>query len=83
MALYNFIIINEKKLLSNNTYTHMTPKDRNIISEGLSSLPINEDRSFVNSGIKVRNAYSKHFMSTSALSFQWEKAMNNDFNLFD
>lgn len=79
MALHNFIIINEKKLLSNNTYAHITPKDRNIISERFSSLPINEDRSFVNSGIKVRNAYSEYFMSTGALSFQWEKAMNNDF----
>lgn len=66
MALHNFIIINEKKLLSNNTYAHITPKDRNIISEGLSSLPINEDRSFVNSGIKVRNTYSEYFMSTGA-----------------
>lgn len=78
VALHNFIIINEEKLLSKNTYLHVTPEDCTMISQGLSSLPVYKGRP-INSGIEVRNAYSKFFMGTGALSFQWEKAMNNDF----
>lgn len=78
MALHNFIITNEERLFSQSTYTHITPEMHNVISEGLSSLPITRGRSN-NSGIELRNAYSNFFMSTGALPFQWEKAINNDF----
>ncbi|KMQ83823.1 nuclease harbi1 [Lasius niger] len=78
VALHNFIITNEEKLLFKNTYAHITPEDCNIISQGLSSLPVSRGRC-ISSGIELRNAYSEFFVGTGALSFQWEKAMNNDF----
>ncbi|XP_029677097.1 protein ALP1-like [Formica exsecta] len=78
VALHNFIITNKEKLLFKNTYAHITPEDRSMNSQGFSSLPPSIGR-FSNSGIKFRNAYSEFFIGTGALSFQWEKAMNNDF----
>lgn len=78
VALHNFIIITEEKLLPKSTYAHVTPEDRNVISEGLCSLPVNRSR-FNNSGIEIRNAFSEFFVSSGALPFQWEKAINNDF----
>jgi len=32
-----------------------------------------------NNGIKIRDAYSDFFMGAGAVSFQWKKALNNDF----
>ncbi|XP_071581058.1 putative nuclease HARBI1 [Temnothorax nylanderi] len=78
VALHNFIISNEEKLLSKSTYVHMTPEDRTIISEGFNSLPVTRGRQ-MNNGIEIRNAYSNFFIGTGALSFQWERTMNNDF----
>lgn len=78
VALHNFIICNEENVLPMHTYSRMTSEDRNITSKGLNSLPVCRGRS--NSrGIEVRNAFSKYFVGSGAVSFQWEKAMNNDF----
>ncbi|XP_071651414.1 uncharacterized protein [Temnothorax longispinosus] len=68
VALHNFIISNEEKLLSKSTYVHMTPEDRTIISEGISSLPVTTGRQ-MNNGIEIRNAYSNFFIGTGALPF--------------
>ncbi|XP_011883936.1 PREDICTED: uncharacterized protein LOC105571074 [Vollenhovia emeryi] len=78
IALHNFIIINEEKLLSKNIYAHITPEDRNIISQGFSSLPVTRGK-FVKNGIEIRNAYADFFVGSGALPFQWQKAMDNDF----
>lgn len=78
VALHNFIITNEEKFLSKNIYTHITPANDNIVSQGFSSLPVSRGRS-INSGIEVRNAYSEFFIGNGALSFQWEKAINDNF----
>ncbi|XP_011858988.1 PREDICTED: uncharacterized protein LOC105556501 [Vollenhovia emeryi] len=78
IALHNFIIINEEKLLSKNIYAHITPEDRNIISQGFSSLPVTRGK-FVKNGIEIRNAYADFFVGSGAVPFQWQKAMDNDF----
>lgn len=77
VALHNFILTHEEKLPTT-TYARMTPEDRTIISQGLSSLPLCKGR-VCNSGIEIRNAYSEFFLGTGALPFQWDKAVNNDF----
>lgn len=76
VALHNFII-NEERRISINTYTRLTPEERNIISNGLSSLPAHRGRP-IKSGIEVRNVFSDFFVSSGAVPFQWTRAINND-----
>ncbi|XP_020299121.1 protein ALP1-like [Pseudomyrmex gracilis] len=77
LILHNFIIKNEKKMTKKNTYIHRTLQDKQNIS-GVTILPVYRGRSN-NIAMSVREAYSTYFQDSGALSYQWEKAIQNDF----
>jgi hypothetical protein len=77
VALHNFIIQNEENLTGKKTYLHLTTENPEI-HHGVCNLPICRGRSN-NNAITIRQAFSTYFQNTGALSYQWEKALHNDF----
>lgn len=80
VVLHNFIINNEEQLQLPCRYVNINEDDFNstINSRGLRSLPICRGRTS-QSGIEVRHAYTAYFNGNGALSYQWEKAIQNNF----
>lgn len=77
VTLHNFIIKNEEKLTGNKLYLHITPDDART-SHGIRNIPLCRSRGNKNA-VAVREAYSTYFQDTGALSYQWAKALQNDF----
>lgn len=78
-ALHNYIMIIERN--SNVTQTHysnFTAQDQAIISDGLRNL--SKDRSSNSATArKIREDFTNFFNDISALSWQWDKVLNNNF----
>lgn len=80
VVLHNFIINNEEQLQLPRRYVNINEGDFNspMNSGELRSLPICRGRTS-QSGIEVRHAYTAFFNGNGALSYQWEKAIQNNF----
>lgn len=78
LVLHNFIIKTEEKITKKNTYSHITLQDRHDSCSGVNILPVYRGRSN-NNAMSIREAYSTYFQGSGALSYQWEKAIQNDF----
>ncbi|XP_071578909.1 putative nuclease HARBI1 [Temnothorax nylanderi] len=77
VALHNFIIKNEAQLTGSKSYLR-TGEEVLHTSHGVRNMPLCRSRGN-NNAIAVREAYSTYFQGTGALSYQWKKALQNDF----
>jgi len=77
-VLHNFILKNEEKLTGKKTYVRIGLEGVHENHSGVSTMSVYRGRSNNNS-ISIREAYSTYFQGHGALSYQWEKAIQNDF----
>lgn len=80
-CLHNFIIKNENKLHNfERQYTRITRNDVNLIHGALQEMN-NAGRSNAHTRLvsKIRDDFASYFEHGGAVSWQWEKVLNNDF----
>lgn len=77
-AVHNFIISTERDFdVPQLHYSNFTAQDRAIVSEGLRNLPRNRS-SNPTAAKKIREDFANFFNGIGALSWQWDKVLNND-----
>lgn len=78
IVLHNYIICTEKDLdVTQIQYSNFTTQDRAVISNGLKDL--SRDRSSNPAEAKkIREDFANFFNGIGALSWQWDKVLNND-----
>lgn len=65
------------QLTGKKSYLHRTSENVRT-SHAVRNIPLYRGRNN-NNAIAVREAYSTYFQGIGALSYQWEKALENDF----
>jgi len=78
-AIHNFVMKHELQLQpKERQYSILTANDRNIISTGFQD-ECNRNRSRNVDSIKIRDAFATYFETSNPLSWQWRKALNNEY----
>lgn len=78
IVLHNYIICTEKDLdVTQIQYSNFTTQDRAVISNGLKDLSRDRSSNPVEAK-KIREDFANFFNGIGALSWQWDKVLNND-----
>jgi len=78
-TVHNFVMKHELQLQpKERQYSVLTANDRNVISTGFQD-ECNRNKRRNADSIKIRDAFATYFETSNPLSWQWRKALNNEY----